>query len=116
MSFKLELPPHLADKTVYYGIRFRSGVAEVDDLGPNTKTALEHAGVAIYEFTMQQAVETEAEPTLVSQLDDLTVSELREIAHRENITLTGTRKSEIIQEILDYFAATAEFPEDDVES
>lgn len=72
----------------FIGVEFRGGVAEVDELHPERRVALEQHG-----FTIE---DTAPEPA-PAPLADLTVAELREIAEFEGVEVPkGAKKTDIV--------------------
>lgn len=71
----------------FIGVEFRDGVAEVDELHPERRTALIMHGYTIEEDSVAETV----------PLPELTVAELREIARFEGVELpTRAKKADIV--------------------
>lgn len=96
----------------FIGVNFRGGVAEVDELHPERRLALEQHGFAIQDADGSVSIPgdwtgplpTTVEPDADSEpldegksLSELTVAELREIADFEDVDVPkGAKKGEII--------------------
>lgn len=71
----------------FIGVEFRDGVAEVDELHPERRTALIMHGYTIEEDAVAETL----------SLPELTVAELREIARFEGVELpTRAKKADIV--------------------
>lgn len=103
----------------FIGVEFRDGVAEVDSLHPERRVALEQHGYAIQDDDGTVSVPgdwslplPDAQPVAAVEgtpLQELTVAELREIAHFEGIDVPkSAKKAEIREALLQASMAEAE--------